>query len=215
MLLLQAVGDTFVHGGATGHDDVLAKLLADVDIGLLDGGPCEVGWGHAVEAVEGGVEEEFGAAHTDGTGEGHHSLVGEGVLDVVLGGLGGGLLLLSVVLGDEGVLLLDVADDLDLGGGGKGLTVLEEELLHVVGEDTSSDLHLLDGVGEGESFEDGDGVGNTITSIDDETGGTSSGVEGHDGDGVSHTVPVFEGFSLPHAVEKMEIAGRVLTNYMH
>merc|ERR1719163_1740812 len=28
------------------------------------------------------------------------------------------------------------------------------------------------------------------------------------------TVPVFEGFSLPHAVEKMEIAGRVLTEYL-
>merc|ERR1712127_693247 len=30
------------------------------------------------------------------------------------------------------------------------------------------------------------------------------------GDGVSHTIPVFEGFSIPHAVEKVEIAGRVL-----
>merc|ERR1712232_1324008 len=32
--------------------------------------------------------------------------------------------------------------------------------------------------------------------------------------GVSHTVPVYEGFSLPHAVEKMAIAGRVLTGYL-
>lgn len=44
--------------------------------------------------------------------------------------------------------------------------------------------------------------------------GRTTGLVVDAGDGVSHTVPVFEGFSLPHAVEKMEIAGRVLTTYM-
>jgi actin len=34
------------------------------------------------------------------------------------------------------------------------------------------------------------------------------------GDGVSHTIPVYEGYCIPHAIEKMEIAGRVLTNWM-
>jgi actin-related protein len=44
--------------------------------------------------------------------------------------------------------------------------------------------------------------------------GRSTGLVVDSGDGVSHTVPVFEGFSIPHAIEKMQIAGRVLTNYM-
>jgi len=44
--------------------------------------------------------------------------------------------------------------------------------------------------------------------------GRTTGLVVDAGDGVSHTVPVFEGFSLPHAVEKMEIAGRVLTEYL-
>jgi len=44
--------------------------------------------------------------------------------------------------------------------------------------------------------------------------GRTTGLVCDAGDGVSHTIPVFEGFSIPHAVEKMEIAGRVLTDYM-
>lgn len=44
--------------------------------------------------------------------------------------------------------------------------------------------------------------------------GRTTGLVVDSGDGVSHTVPVFEGFSIPSAVERMEIAGRVLTEYM-
>jgi actin-related protein len=44
--------------------------------------------------------------------------------------------------------------------------------------------------------------------------GRTTGLVCDSGDGVSHTIPVFEGFSIPHAVEKMDIAGRVLTEYM-
>ncbi len=44
--------------------------------------------------------------------------------------------------------------------------------------------------------------------------GRTTGLVCDSGDGVTHTIPVFEGFSIPHAILKMEIAGRALTNFM-
>lgn len=180
-LFLQSIGETFVHGGTSGEDDVLAEVFSDIDIRTLDGFPCKLGEGSARLSVQFGLEEELGALHTDGAGNVDDLLVGEGELSVFLSASFGGGLLSFIILGNITELLFHFTDDFSLSGGGEGVSSIEEELLEVVGEDTSGDLHLLDGVRDRETFEDGHGMGDTISGIADETSGTSGGVEGEDG----------------------------------
>ena len=95
--------------------------------------------------------------------------------------LRGGLNLLVEIECDVTKLLLDVANDLTLGGGVEGITTLGKNLHEVIGEITASHVDTRDGVGKRKSLVDGHHVGDTITGIQDNTCGTTGSVKGEDG----------------------------------
>merc|ERR1712036_87530 len=186
-LLLHPVGNTGVHGGATGHDGVGVQVLPDVNIALHDGVVGGLVDSAGFHSKEGRLEESLRAAETL-IANGDDLAVGKliGLLEGG-GGSSGGHLLLEVE-GNIAELLLDVTDNLTLSSGGEGVATLGEDLHQVVGELTSSKVKTDNGVGKGITFIDGDTVGDTISRVHDNTSGTARGVEGEDGlDGDIHS----------------------------
>merc|ERR1712098_280175 len=136
-LLLHSVGDTGVHGGASGHDSVGVQVLTDVDVALHDGVVGGLVDAAGLHAEEGRLEESLGASESL-VSDGDDLSVGK-LIGLLKGGGGssGGHLLLEVK-GNIAELLLDVTDNLPLGGGGEGVAALSQDLHEVVGQLTAS-----------------------------------------------------------------------------
>merc|ERR1711931_425295 len=113
-LLLHTIGDTRVHGGASGKDGVGVQVLAEIDVRLHDGVEAALMNADNLHTEESGAEHGLWAAETL-VADGHDLTVGKlvGLLD---GGGGGGGHLLLEVESDVAKLLLDIADNLALGG---------------------------------------------------------------------------------------------------
>merc|ERR1719323_672338 len=129
-----------------------------------------------LHSEEGRLEEGLGAPEPL-VADGDDLAVGKliGLLEGA-GGSSGGHLLLEVK-GDVAELLLDIPYDLPLGGGGEGVSPLGEDLHQVVSEVTASQVEPEDGVGESITLIDGDSVGDTVTRVEHNTGGTARGVQ--------------------------------------
>merc|ERR1712051_1079730 len=185
-LLLHAVSNTGVHGGASGHDGVGVQVLPDVNVALHDGvvgGLVDAAGLHSQEA---GLEEGLGAPEPL-VADGDDLAVGQLVGLFQGGGGGGSGHLLLEVEGDVAQLLLDVTDNLALSGGGEGVAPFGQDLHQVVGELTASQVKTDNGVGKSVTLVDGDTVGDTVTGVHDDTGGTAGGVQGeHSLDGDVH-----------------------------
>jgi len=184
--LLHSVGDSWVHSGTTREDGVGVKILSDIDIALHDGvvsGLVDTGRFHS---EEGWLEESLWASESL-VADGDDLSVGKFVGLFEGRGLRGSGHLLLEVESDVAELLFDVSDDFSLGGGGEGVTSLGEDLHEVISEISTGQVQSKDGVGKGVTFVDGDSVGDTISGIEDDTGGSTGSVQGKDGlDGDVH-----------------------------
>jgi len=185
-LLLHSVGNTWVHGGTTGEDVVGVEVLSDINVALHDGvvgGLVDTGGLHT---DEGWLEEGLWASESLVT-DGDDLTVWELVALLEGGGGGSGGHLLLEVEGDVAKLLLDVSDDLSLGGGDEAVASLGEDLHEVVGQVSTGKIESHDGVWESVTLVHWDVVGNSITGVKHNTGGSAGGVEGEHGlDGDVH-----------------------------
>merc|ERR1739842_227883 len=135
-LLLHAVSNTWVHGGASGHDSVCVQVLPDVNIALHDGVEGGLMDATGLHSQEARLEESLRAPEPL-VADGDDLAVGEPVRLLQRGGGSSGGHLLLKVQGNIAQLLLDVTHNLTLGSGGEGVAPLGEDLHQVVGELTA------------------------------------------------------------------------------
>ena len=161
------------------HDNVAVEILTDIDIALHDGVEGSDVDTAGLKTKDGGLEEGLRGTETlvaDGDDLTVRKLVG--LLEA--GRLSSGLDLLLEVEGDVAELLLDVANDFTLGSGGEGVATLSQDLHEVVSEITTSHVNTSNGVRKSETLVNRDNVGDTITGVENDTGGTTGGVKGED-----------------------------------
>ena len=150
-----------------------------------------------LKTEHGGLEEGLGGTESGGSvGEcgneregddeplvanGDDLSIGKFVALLEGGRVGGGLELLFEIEGDVTKFLLNVPNNFTLSGCVEGVAAFSQILDQVFGKVASGEIETEDGVRESETFVDGDGVGDTVTRVQDDTGGTTRGIEGQDG----------------------------------
>ena len=178
-LLLHAVGDTRVHGGASRQDGVGVQILTDVDVALHDAVVRRLVDAGRLHPGEAGLEEGLGAAEAL-VADGDDLTVGQLVALLEGGGGGGGGHLLLEVERHVAQLLLDVAHDFALGGRREAVAALGEDLHQVVGEISAGQIETEDGVRQRVALVDGHGVGDAVPGVEHDAGGAARGVQRED-----------------------------------
>ena len=185
-LLLHSVRNAGVHGGTTRQNGVGVQVFTDVDITLHDGvvgGLVDTGRFHTQERrLEHGLRTAESLV-----ADGDDLTVGKLVALLETRGQRCCLHLLIKVQSHVAQLLLDVTHDFSLGSGGEAVATLRQDLHQVVRQVTASQIQSHDGVGQGITLVDGHSVGHTVTRVQDDTCGTTRGVQGQHGlDGHVH-----------------------------
>jgi len=178
-LLLHTVSNTRVHGGATRQYSVGIQVLPDVNITLHDAVVDSLMDTTGLHTQEGRLEEGLRATEPF-IANGDHLAIRKLIGLLQAGGSSSSGHFLLKVKSDIAELLLDVPDNFSLSSGGERVTTFSQDLHQVVSEVTASQVQPEDGMGESITLIDGDGVGDTITRVQDNTGGPTRSVQGED-----------------------------------
>jgi hypothetical protein len=167
--LLKARGETRVHGGSSGEDDVLVELGPDINIGRLDGVVKLLSHTDRLNINQLWLEEglcrlEPLRADLDDTA------IRKGVVLDQNSGLMGKLGLELKIVANIAELFLDLPHGLEVSCAVESITTEEEKLDQVAGDITSSNIKATGQMGKSEALIHGDNVGHTITRVNDNTG---------------------------------------------
>lgn len=119
-----------------------------------------------------GLEKDFRASESL-VSDSDSSSIREIIDLVVLAGFIIALHFSLEVKGNIGELLLKISDNFSFSRGGEIVSNFRKDLNHVLGKVSSGEVYSHNSVGKGVSFIDGDRVGNTITRVNNDTGGSS------------------------------------------
>ena len=191
-LFLHPISNTRVHGGTTGENVVGVEIFSDINVALHDGVVGGLVDTSRFHTNEGWLEESLWASEPLVT-DGDDLTVGKLIGFLERSGRSGGGHFLFKVKSDVAEFLFDVPDDFTFSSGDKRVTPFSEDFHEVVGEIPTGEVEPHDGVGKGITFIDGDVVGDTITRVEDNTGGPTRGVERKN--------------SLDHDVHSWEVEG--------
>ena len=176
----QALADAGEHGGPARQDNVGVQILADIDIALHDRLEHGVVDTFGFLSDHRRLEQNFWATEAFVT-DGDNITIRQFVrLFVGAGARTFGHVLVKVQ-GDVRQLFLDVTHDFTLGGGGELVATFSQDLHQVIGQIATGKIDTHDRMGKGVTFVDRDRVGNTVTGVQDGTGGTPGGVQGKHG----------------------------------
>jgi len=184
--------NAFIKGGTTGKDDVGVEVSSDINVTVIDRLDGELVETESFITLlgESRLEDKLGGLESRSINIDNLSIRELEVFLMLVGGTSfseGSF----VVLSDESSLLLDGSDDLlpSTSSTLSSNTVEGQELFHVLGDGSTGNEVLANGVGNGETFKDWYSVSNTISRVANDTGGTAISVKGHDGlDGNIETI---------------------------
>lgn len=163
---LESVGETFVKGGSSGEDDVLVEIFSNVDIALLDGSESHgMHTLNLVTLLDQIWEEETLWSQESWGVDGNSLTIGELVVLLEFSRLGGLNLIGGWVKRNETEIFLNFSNDLSPSGLSTlfGDAIGLKELGHMVGDGSTGDIVLLNGMGDLETLIDWNAMGNTIS----------------------------------------------------
>jgi len=165
---------------STYHDNIAVEVFPDIHVALHDGVESGDVNTAALKTKNRRLEESLGSTETLVT-NGNDLAVRKLIGLLQAGALASSLNLLFEVEGNIAELLLNIADNFTLGGGGEGVATLSKDLHEVVSQITASHVNTGDSVGKSETLVDGDNVGDTIAGVKHDTSGTTRSVQRQDG----------------------------------